>query len=169
MNLMTKLWYTFAVKRDVVKEPALALHRFPFPTYWYSPPCTLRPYRLPHPQYLVSLKVLPAWCPFELLVLLTVRGCLCPHATWLCGYSSDTNLSRQTNKKQKEHQCQTDEELMKELFFYVCPVQVCDNIVPCLWAVLLGGLFIIWWCCVKWLHCGVLCLWLLALFNNQSL
>ena len=33
MNLMTKLWYTFAVKRDVVKESALALYRFPFPTY----------------------------------------------------------------------------------------------------------------------------------------
>ena len=39
MNLMTKLWYTFAVKRDVVKESALALHRSPFPTYGYSPPC----------------------------------------------------------------------------------------------------------------------------------
>ena len=40
MNLMTKLWYTFAVKRDVVKESALALHPSPFPTYWYSPPRT---------------------------------------------------------------------------------------------------------------------------------
>ena len=131
-------------------------------------PALLQPYQLPHPLYLVSLKVLPACCPFELLVLLTVTGCLCPHATWLCGYSSDTNLSRQTNIKQKEHQYQTDDELLKELYFCVCPVQVCDNIVPCLWAVLLGGLFIIWWCCVKWLHCGVLCPWLLALFNDQS-